>query len=67
MTNLPRPATQTDEYLFDIAMSLRQLQDGLARLVATMQPPMDSAETDAASDVVQLREPELAQPARKKK
>ena len=52
---LPPPATQADEYLHDIAASLRQLVDMLAQTVA---------EAPAADDdeVVALREPEPAKP-----
>lgn len=64
MAALPRPATIADEYLFDIATSLRQLTEEVARLAAAVQPQVDAA---GEPDVINLREPELAQPARKKK
>lgn len=48
---LPQPATQADEYLHDIAASLRQLVDMLAQTV-TEAPAADDG------DVVALREPE---------
>lgn len=55
---LPPPATQADEYLHDIAASLRQLVDMLAQTVVEV-PAAD------AGDVVALREPEPANPKRR--
>jgi len=48
---LPQPATQADEYLHDIAASLRQLVDMLAQTVVEARAADDG-------DVVALREPE---------
>lgn len=55
---LPPPATQADEYLHDIAASLRQLVDMLAQTVSEA-PAADDG------DVVALREPEPAKPKRR--
>lgn len=64
MTNLPRPATQTDEYLYDIAMSLRQLNLSLAQLVTLLPMPSPGPIGEPDLDLVQLREPEA--PKRKR-
>ena len=58
---LPAPATQVDEYLFDIATSLRQLTVVLAQLtveVSAAAPTARSASGSVADDLVELREPE---------
>jgi len=49
---LPPPATQADEYLHDIAASLRQLVDMLAQTVVEVPA------ADGDDEVVALREPE---------
>lgn len=54
---LPTPATQVDEYLFDIAVSLRQLGDLLAQTLA--EPAVGEGE------VVALREPEPVKPKKR--
>lgn len=64
MSDLPRPATVSDVFLHDIALSLRQLNQSLAQLALLLTPQADAA---GEPDVINLREPELAQPARKKK
>lgn len=56
---LPPPATQADEYLHDIAASLRQLVDMLAQTVA------EAPAADDGDEVVALREPEPAKPKRR--
>ena len=53
---LPAPATQVDEYLFDIAMSLRQINGALAQLVAVdAELPGDATIDDLTP--IPLREP----------
>lgn len=52
--NLPRPATQIDEYLFDIAMSLRELVAAVDGATTTVEPePVD----EGLLAPVPLREP----------
>lgn len=58
---LPAPATQVDEYLYDIAMSLRQFNAVLAQLtveVSAAAPAASGAAGPAADELVDLREPE---------
>lgn len=62
--NLPAPATQTDDYLFDVAISLRQMITHLAQMVGMLeqmvgmlaQMTVEIASTPA--DEIALREPE---------
>lgn len=56
---LPAPATQVDEYLFDIATSLRQLNAVLAQLTVEISAAAaPTAASPVADDLVELREPE---------
>ena len=50
---LPQPATQADEYLHDIAASLRQLVDMLAQTVA--EAPAAESVTAASAEQVRTR------------
>jgi len=49
--NLPHPATSADEYLYDIAMSLRKMTKALGALTAT------AITAGPETDEVSLREP----------
>lgn len=53
---LPSPATQVDEYLHDVAVSLRQVSDHLAQVTA-MLAQMTVELATPADDGVALREP----------
>lgn len=51
--NLPRPATQIDEYLFDIALSLRELVAAVGVVEVVEPGPVD----ESLLAPVPLREP----------
>lgn len=58
---LPQPATNADEYLYDIAKSLRHIVGVLAALpamtAAALAEPAPAADESADGDTVELKEP----------
>jgi hypothetical protein len=64
---LPIPATQVDEYLHDVAVSLRQLNDQLAQMSGMLaQMTVEIASTPAMDDIA-LREPAPSASAKKRR
>lgn len=58
---LPPPVTQADEYLHDIALSLRYMNVVLAQVAVEIS----AAAAPAEGDLVALREPEPMKPKRR--